>query len=214
MTLRRLVIIGSGGHARVIASTAECHNYSSITRLRFENLNDLVKKLKSKDNYLLMDGNFELLIGIGDNYLRSEINKKLRELDLLDRIGILKHSTSFVDRSALIGAGTVIMAGAIVQAGVNIGKHCIVNTKASIDHDSIMEDFSSLAPGTTLGGNVKIGKTSAVCIGATISHNIKVGENVIVGANSYVNKDLPKDTTCYGCPAKVIRKRGKDDAYL
>ena len=209
-----MIIIGSGGHAGVIAAAAEYHNYSSITRLRFEDLNDLAKKLYSKDNYLLMDDNFELLIGIGDNYLRSEIDKKLNELDLQDKIGILKHSTSFVDRSALIESGTVIMAGSIIQSGVNIGKHCIVNTKASIDHDSTMEDFSSLAPGTTLGGNVKIGRTSAICIGATISHNIKIGENVVVGANSYVNKDLPSDTTCYGSPARVIRERGKNDVYL
>ena len=214
MTLQRLIIIGSGGHAGVIAATAEYQNYSSITLLHFEDLRDLATKLKSDNNSLLVDGNYELLIGIGDNYLRSKINEELNKLDLQHKIGILKHSTSIVERSAVIGPGTVIMAGAIIQSGVNIGKHCIINTKASIDHDSTMGDFSSLAPGTTLGGNVVIGKTSAICIGATISHKIKIAENVVVGANSYVNKDLPRNTTCYGCPARVIRKRGEEDVYL
>ena len=93
-------------------------------------------------------------------------------------------------------------------------KFCIINTNASLDHDSTLDDFSSLGPGVTTGGNVTIGERSAVSIGAVIKHGVKISQDVVIGAASYVNKDIDTQTISYGVPAKIIRKRKKGDPYL
>lgn len=77
-----------------------------------------------------------------------------------------------------------------------------------------MEDFSSLAPNATTGGNVKIGKFSAISLGANIIHGIKIEEQTVVGTGSVVLKDIPKFSIVYGIPAKIIRRREDGDKYL
>ena len=106
------------------------------------------------------------------------------------------------------------MPNTVVGPNTKIGEFCLLNTLSSIDHDGIMEDYSSLAPGVITGGNVKIGKRSAVSIGAVIKQNIVIADDVVVGANSYVNKDLTSNHLAYGTPAKTIRSRKNGDPYL
>jgi acetyltransferase-like isoleucine patch superfamily enzyme len=77
-----------------------------------------------------------------------------------------------------------------------------------------MNDFSSLAPGVVTGGNVHIGKFSAIGLGAHIIHGIRIGEQVVVGAGSLVNKNLDSGKVYYGIPAKEIRTRVAGDKYL
>jgi acetyltransferase-like isoleucine patch superfamily enzyme len=106
------------------------------------------------------------------------------------------------------------MAGAVVNPCCNIGRFCIVNTNASIDHDSIMEDFSSLAPGVATGGNCRIGIFSAVSIGAILRHGVTIGDHSVVGSASTVLRDVEAFSVAYGTPAKKIRDRQQGDKYL
>src|SRR5688500_14187516 len=106
------------------------------------------------------------------------------------------------------------MAGAVVNSDGSIGNSCILNTKASLDHDSLMEDFSSLAPNATVVGNVVIGAFSAVSLGASIIHGVKIGEHSVLGAGALAVDDIPHHSVAYGTPAKVIRKRLEGDKYL
>jgi acetyltransferase-like isoleucine patch superfamily enzyme len=82
------------------------------------------------------------------------------------------------------------MAGVTVNPCCSIGRFCILNTNASLDHDSSMNDFSSLAPRVATGGNCKIGACSAICIGATLVHGVSIGEHTVVGAGSTVLGDI------------------------
>jgi acetyltransferase-like isoleucine patch superfamily enzyme len=77
-----------------------------------------------------------------------------------------------------------------------------------------MLDFSSLAPAAVTGGTVQIGLRSAISIGATIKHGLKIGDDSVVGANSYLNIDLPSNQIAYGTPAKSVRTRKIGDSYL
>jgi acetyltransferase-like isoleucine patch superfamily enzyme len=77
-----------------------------------------------------------------------------------------------------------------------------------------MSDCSSLAPGATLGGKVRIGLRSAISIGAVIKDGITIGEDCVVGASSYVNANLPGNCVAYGTPAKIVRSRSRADRYL
>lgn len=110
--------------------------------------------------------------------------------------------------------GAVIMAGVAVNPCSSIGRFCILNTNCSLDHDSIMNDFSSLAPRVATGGNCKIGAYTAISIGAILIHGVSVGEHTIVGANSTVLGNIESYKVVYGTPARVIRERKPGDKYL
>ena len=77
-----------------------------------------------------------------------------------------------------------------------------------------MSNFSSLGPSSVTGGNVKIGLRSAIGINSTILQKVDIGKDVVVGSNSFVNKNFESNLVVYGSPAKIIRKRNKDSNYL
>jgi acetyltransferase-like isoleucine patch superfamily enzyme len=106
------------------------------------------------------------------------------------------------------------MAGAVINPSCTIGRFCIVNTKASLDHDSVMDDFSSLAPGVTVGGNCRIGTHSAIGIGAVLRHGITIGDHTVVGAGSLVMSCVESFSVAYGVPARRIRDRRQGDKYM
>ena len=217
-----IVIIGASGHASVVCDIVRSQDKYRVVGFIDKNLplgkscngleilgreEDIPELVKSVD----LQG---ALIAIGDNYSRWQIFKRIRkiapELLFVDAI----HPDSCVAETAELGAGTVIMAGVVVNPRCRIGEFCILNTAASLDHDSVMEDYSCLAPGVVTGGNVFIGKFSAVCIGASLTHNIKIGSRTVVGAGSVVLDDLPDQVLAYGTPARVVRSRKKDEPYL
>jgi acetyltransferase-like isoleucine patch superfamily enzyme len=107
-----------------------------------------------------------------------------------------------------------VMAGTVINSNSRIGQFCIVNTKASIDHDCRLDDFSSVAPGATLAGNVRVGRCSAICLGACVAEKVTIGSHSVVGAGATVLEDLPDGVVAYGTPARVVRERRPDDPYL
>ena len=113
-----------------------------------------------------------------------------------------------------VGCGPVVMPGAVINANASIGKFCIVNTKASLEHDCALADYASVAPGVTVGGNVSVGELSASCIGATIAHRVRIGRETVLGAGSTLLADLDDNVLAYGTPAKRIRGRTADEQYL
>jgi acetyltransferase-like isoleucine patch superfamily enzyme len=106
------------------------------------------------------------------------------------------------------------MAGTVVNSDSRIGAHCIFNTKASLDHDCVMDDFSSLAPSVTVGGVVRIGAFSAISLGANIIHGRSIGAHTVIGAGALVWSDMPDHCVAYGVPAKMIRLRAEGEKYL
>lgn len=153
-------------------------------------------------------------IAIGDNAIRERIHTELVNSHCNLNFPPLIHRSSTISAFSDIGEGTVVMPGAVVGPNSQIGKFCIINTQASIDHDSSMLDFSSLAPAAATGGTVRIGIRSAVSIGAIVKHGILIGDDCVLGANSYLNEHLPNNKVAYGTPAKQIRDRITGDSYL
>jgi acetyltransferase-like isoleucine patch superfamily enzyme len=106
------------------------------------------------------------------------------------------------------------MAGAVVNPGARVGAFCILNTNSSIDHDCILEDYASLAPGVVTGGGVVIGRYTAIGIRATVVHGVRIGEHSVIGAGATVLHDIPDHVVAYGTPARVVRNRQTGDPYL
>ena len=97
------------------------------------------------------------------------------------------------------------MAGVVLQSGTKIGKHCIINTKASIDHDCIIDDFVHISPSVTLCGNIVVGEGTHVGAAATIIPNIKIGKWCVIGAGAVITKDVPDHSLVVGVPGKIIK---------
>lgn len=217
-----IVIVGSSGHAKVIIDVVEKerrHNIVGLidasrkvgeTTLGYSVLGveaDLPRLMAAYD----LKG---IIVAVGDNNVRAHVAAKI--VDICPGLPFVSavHPTASIGKETTIGIGTVIMSGAVVNPCCQVGQLCIVNTKASLDHDSVMGDFSSLAPGVTTGGDCRIGSYSAVSIGAVLRHGITIGEHCVVGGGSFVLKNVDSFSVVYGAPAKKIRDRQKDDKYL
>lgn len=220
--MEKIIIIGSGGHAKVIIDILIKQNKYKIIGLLddFKNIgvqvmgHTVLGGTKDLPQLIGNQGITGAIIAIGDNFSRAQTAKNIQkdcpEITLINAI----HPSATIAKHAIIEEGAVIMAGVTIGPFCKIGKHCILNTQSSLDHDSVMGDFSSLAPRAVTGGNCKIGAYSAICIGATLLNNINIGDHTIVGAASLVLKDIESYTIAYGAPAKSIRKRSESEKYL
>ena len=159
-------------------------------------------------------GDPAVVMGVGDNWRRAQIVDEIRKQLPSTRFPTVIHPSAQIGSEVSIAEGTVIMAGSVVNAGSKIGPFCIVNTRSSLDHDSTMGEYSSLAPGVTTGGQVNIGAFSNIGLGATVLPSIRIGAHSVVGAGSVVVKPIPDHVIAYGIPAKAIRPRHNGDRYL
>ena len=221
--MKKLFILGTSGHAKVILDIAKSMNsYDEIFFLDpSKDSGELINGISvagSEDNLDTIVNrdfsNIEIAIGIGDNSIRNKIFEKLNSKFPTLKYAVLIHPSAVVSDSAIIGEGTVVMPCAVVNANSTIGRFSIVNTKASVDHDCSIGDFVTLAPGVTLGGNVKVDNYSAICLGASVVHGISIGKENVIGANSLVLKNIDDYGVDYGNPCKFIRKREHGESYL
>jgi sugar O-acyltransferase (sialic acid O-acetyltransferase NeuD family) len=106
--------------------------------------------------------------------------------------------TAHVSRHASIGAGTIVMHGAIVNAGAKIGKNCIINSRALVEHDTVVEDHCHISTGAILNGSVRIGAGSFVGSGCAIKDGVEIGENCIVGMGLCVRHNQANNTKFLG----------------
>ena len=192
----RLVIIGAGGHGRVVADNALKNGYRNICFVDDYMVGQCMGIPivgKCEEIPRLDDGNTEFVIGIGNNKVRKLIAEKYN----VNWITLI-HPASQIGTHVSIGKGTVVMAGAVINACTTIGSHCIVNTHAVVEHDNVICDYVHISPNVALGGTVKVGNCSWIGIGASVVNNISICDDVIIGAGSVVLRDVDKDGTFYG----------------
>lgn len=214
-----MVIVGASGHAKVVADVVETHGLHQIVGF----LDDGKEIGAAVAGYSVIGKSADLphlpsiegvIVAIGDNAIRAKVVSKIKDIAPHVQFVSAVHPKAAVSKHSTIGPGTVVMAGAVVNPSCVIGGHCIVNTGATIDHDSSMSDFSSLAPGVVTGGKCRIGKFSAISIGAILKHGVTIGDDTVIGASALILKDVPSNTVCYGTPGRAIRERNHGDRYL
>jgi sugar O-acyltransferase (sialic acid O-acetyltransferase NeuD family) len=105
----------------------------------------------------------------------------------------------------VIGDGTYVGPGALINRHVRIGRHVSINIGATVSHDTTIGDFSTLSPGCHLAGQVRVGPGVLVGIGAVVSDGLSVGEGAIIGAGAVVVEDVPENTVVVGNPARKLR---------
>lgn len=122
------------------------------------------------------------------------------------RFSCLIHPTACLGSNVSISEGVCIGPNSVIAPNCSIGDFSIINRAASIGHDTVLEEYSTIAPGVSIGGMVRIGRRTTVGIGATIINDLCIGHNSMVGAGSVVIRDVPDDVVVVGSPAKFLRK--------
>ena len=193
--MSKLIIIGAGGHGRVVADAAnrECVFVD-------KEAGDQKGVLAMEDLSSLQQNDDEVIVGIGDN------NTRMKVLSGLSNIATVVHEDATVSESATLGDGTVVFARAVVNPNASVGRGCIINTAATVDHDCVLEDGVHISPGAHVGGGVSIGTCSWIGIGASVKHGVKIGDNVIVGASAAVVNDIRDGVTVVGVPARELKQ--------
>ncbi|WKK67369.1 acetyltransferase [Lutimonas zeaxanthinifaciens] len=195
-----MVLYGASGHAKVVIDILKRNNIN-VSRILDDNvelefLNGFPVTHRGKIN----DIHEELIITIGDNRIRKVIVDQNSF-----NYGNAIHPSSVTDNTVKIGEGSVVMAGAVINADTFIGKHCIVNTSASIDHDCSLQDYVHISPNATICGGIKIGEGTQIGAGAVIMPNLKIGEWCKIGAGAVVISDVPDGATIVGNPGRNIK---------
>lgn len=218
--MKKVVVFGSGGHAKVLLDTIEKINDYHILGVidSFKDVNTTVYGYKILgDETILLSLNSEIyggIVAIGDNWVRSQVVEKVKKLIPNFKFVSICDPSAVISKSVVIGDGTVVMAGVVVNCDSQIGEHCIINTNSTVTHDCILGDYVSCGPGSLIGGNVKIGDYSAVALGANVIQSINIGEHTVIGAGSTVVKDIESNVVAYGSPAKKIRVRDIGEKYM
>ncbi|MFH1154210.1 MAG: NeuD/PglB/VioB family sugar acetyltransferase [Pseudomonadota bacterium] len=210
-----IVIVGSRGHAKYIIEIVEREGKYKIAGLidRFRDPGSQTQGypvLGKEEDLPSLIGAHSLkgvIIGIGDNVIRSTVAATVGSLcPGLSFVNAIHPGTS-IARDVFIGKGTVIYPGHILGPGCSIGRFSILFTNSSLGHDSTMGDFASLGARVVTGGYCEIGAYAAVNIGAVLVDRVSVGEHAVIGAGSTVLASVGPHAVAYGTPAQVIRAR-------
>jgi sugar O-acyltransferase (sialic acid O-acetyltransferase NeuD family) len=205
---QNVIIIGYGGHARVLADILRQQNGISVigyTDFRPIDTTDLhylgddsVIRSYLKDEISLVNG----IGSTGPPIHRKEIYKRYANMGY--RFSRVIHSRSLISPGAELCDGVQIMGGTVINTGVIVKENCIVNTAATIDHDCVIGRHSHIAPGVVLSGGVTVGEDCHIGTGTIIIQGVNIGNSVLVGAGSLITSDIPSGVKVHGSPAAIV----------
>jgi sugar O-acyltransferase (sialic acid O-acetyltransferase NeuD family) len=210
----KIFIWGASGQAKVLLDILALRGDAARVTHFFDK-NETIEKLNGLpvlggwDSFLKWSKknkeNYSFVVAVGaDNKGRLELQEKIKKYG--HRPLTVIHPSAIIAGNAEIGEGSQILPGAIICAEAKVGRAVIVNTGASVDHESIIEDGVHIMPKAVITGCVKISKYVQVGSNATIFPRIKIGESAIVGAGSVIMKDIPEREIWVGVPGKFLRK--------
>jgi sugar O-acyltransferase (sialic acid O-acetyltransferase NeuD family) len=200
-----LILIGAGGHARSCIDVIEQHDQYQIA--------GLVGLPEQKHTQL-----FGYAVIASDDSLEELAQSYPYALITIGQIETAKHrqrlyqqagqcgfqmpviiaATAHVSRYASIGAGSIVMHGAIVNAGARVGNNCIINNCALIEHDTNVADHCHISTGAILNGDVEVGAGSFIGSGCVVKEGLSIGEGCLVGMGLTVRHNLTDHTRFVG----------------
>jgi acetyltransferase EpsM len=212
----RLVIAGSGEHARVVAEAATAAGLepigwtgpvpapvagpgpsSPLPRLGTD------EELAARLGGLPASDRPSLVLGFGGP--AAARRRVVTAFGTGAAWGTVVHPAAWVSPSATLGPGTVVLAGAIVNTGAAIGAHVIVNSGAIVEHDAVIGDHAHLAPAATVGGGARVGQDAFIGLNATVRDHVEVGDGATVGMGAAVTEDVPPGARVGGVPARPLQ---------
>ncbi|RED84036.1 acetyltransferase [Cohnella phaseoli] len=211
--MKPLIIMGGGGHAKVIAESLSLMGLEEaiIGFTALDGSMELFNMPYIGDDSAILEYNKEEICLInavgstGRNQFRTKLFKDFHERGFA--FANVVHPAAILSKYVTIGVSVQIMAGAIIQSGTRIGDNVIVNTGSRIDHDCIVGNHVHVSPGAILCGSVVVEDEVHIGAGATVIQGITLGRGSIVGAGAVVIKNVLPYTTVVGIPAREVQKR-------
>jgi sugar O-acyltransferase (sialic acid O-acetyltransferase NeuD family) len=194
-----ILLIGAGGHALSCIDVIEQQNkyhIFGIIGLTHEKGNQLFGYQVIGDDrdliFLLKDCPYALItVGqIKSAIVRINLFFKLKELGYSLPIIISPHA--YKSSHAILGEGTIVMHGAIINAGVRIGSNCIINSNALIEHGVSIGNNCHISTASTINGNVIVGAGTFIGSGSTIRESLIIDENCIIGMGQTILNNYKK----------------------
>ena len=203
-----LIIIGASGHGKVVADIARQMMENGQKRYKkIQFLDDdktktacgmypVIGTTENMEQYLGMD----FFVAIGDADIRRRLANRLESFHA--DIPVLVHPKAIVGEDVFFGEGTAVAGGTVINAGTDIGKYCIINTGATVDHDCVIGDYVHIAPGAHICGGVHIGENTWIGAGATVVQNVRICRDCMIGAGAVVVNNIEEAWVYMGIPAK------------
>ena len=212
--MRKVIVVGSGGHAKVVIDILEemisngaelqiigvTSNSIALSDLFFGYLvlgpDEIIKNYANDEAIVAAMG----LGGFKDNLLREKVFNYIKGFGI-NFINVI-HPSAIISKTAKFGEGIVIFPGVIINTVVEIADNSIIATGSSIDHETVIEKNVLISAGVTIGAYSKIGQGSLLALGCKVISGVKIGVNVLVAAGAVVISDIEDDKKVFGIPAK------------
>lgn len=192
----KIAIFGYGGHAREVAV--------QINKPVDFFVNDNFVNQFTKPLSLFEPNKYLMMVAVSDCKEREKIVNNLPKTTKY--LTFIHPSAQILSKSVTIGEGSFIGANSILTTNISIGKHSILNRANQIGHDTIIEEYFSAMPGAIVSGNVTIGKRVYLGTNSSIIEKQSICDDVIVGSNGVVVKDISQSGTYVGVPVKFLKK--------
>lgn len=217
MSRRPFIVIGAGGHAKVVVDLLlemgeevlgltdidSARHGTQVLGISVIGGDEVLQGFAVADVYLALG------IGAAGNDLCGALKSRHTIALHLQEQGYtfpaLVHLDAIIGRGCDIEEGAQVMAGAVVQAESQIGAFAIVNSRASVDHDCRIGAGAHIAPGAVLGGGVEVGTGAYVGLGASVIHGVHIGAEALIGAGAVVLEDVASGAHVAGVPAKGMK---------
>jgi len=210
----KVLVVGAGGHGQVVADILRAQRAAGEdvdvvgyvdddaklhgqNRIGFRVLDSIAAAVQIAPD--------AVVVAIGDNAARARLHDRFERTGV--RFAIARHPTGVIGSDASIGDGSMICVRAVVCCASRIGRGVILNTACTVDHHTDIGDFVHVAPGVHLGGDVKVGASALIGIGAVVLPGVSIGSRAVVGAGAVVTRDVPDGATVVGVPASRIGSR-------
>ena len=209
--MKPLMLIGGGGHCRSVIEAA------ASAGLEIRGILDTADKvgenilgypvLGTDTDIPAMADQADFIVTVG-HIKDSSVRKKLAGMVKLagGTLGTVVASTAHVSRHARIGAGTVVLHGAIVNAGAVVGENNIINTLANIEHDAETGDFCHISTGAMVNGGCRIGQDVFLGSQSVLLNGTDIPDGCVVAAGSFVRKSIRVKGIYAGNPAVLMKK--------
>ena len=220
--MQHIVIFGASSHGSVVLDCLEKEGKYRVVGF----IDSYKPKGSCQNGYQILGSEDDLpylcdahnisggIVAIGDNTIRKNVVDTIQRIVPEFTFVSTVHPSALLGKDVRIGKGVAILTGVIINTNSKVGDFCILNTNSVLEHDGLMEAYSSLAPGVYTGGQFRLGKFSAIGLRTNIIDNITIEEHTVIGAGSLVLKNIGDHLVAYGAPAKVIRVRAKGEKYL
>jgi UDP-perosamine 4-acetyltransferase len=208
-----LIIVGNGGHAKVVIDILEERGEYNILGIITKNKSDEIGigcyEILGDDNLLkelFNKGVKVAVMGIGgytDNSLRKRIYENLKKIGFQVISAI--HPTASISRTVLMGEGNVVFSGVVINPYVRLGNNIIVATGSTIDHDTVIKDHSFISAGVTVGAETKIEEEVLLALGSKVISGVTICKGAMIGAGCVITGNICEPGTYVGVPGKRIK---------